>query len=137
MSIRNDIAQSDFCFPSRMPLQWKLKDFLEENVDEKYYLTKERVGRLIKKNNKLIRNMENPEVSSWLIAGYHKMVGGENQYIAENNKKVKRVVGIYDTEKEKHQAGSVYDLNGISPALTDMSSGGNKQPFVLIKEATK
>lgn len=136
MSIRNDIAQCGFCFPPKVQLIWKLGDFLEENVDEKYYLTEKGVGRLIKKSNKLVRNMDNPEVSSCIIAGYHKMTGRDNQYIAENNQKVKKIVGIYDTENEKHQAGSVYNPNGISPTLT-MSSGGKKQPFVLIKEATK
>lgn len=52
---------------------WKLKDFLEEKVDEKYYLTKQGIGRLIKKNNKLIRESENPNISACIIAGYHKM----------------------------------------------------------------
>lgn len=37
LSIRNDIA-SDFSFPEPKPLEKKLKDVLEENVDEKYYI---------------------------------------------------------------------------------------------------
>lgn len=73
VSIRNDIAISNFCFPQKIPLLWKLKDLLEENVDEKYYLSDKAIGRLIKKNNKLIRKNENPNVSACIIAGYHKM----------------------------------------------------------------
>lgn len=115
---------------------WKLKDFLEESVDEKYYLSEKAVGRLIKKSNKLMKNMQNPDVSSCLIAGYHKMDGRNNQYIAENTN-VERIVGMYDTEEKKHQAGSVYNINGISPTLTNMGDGGNKQPFILVKEGTK
>ena len=38
VSIRNDIDRS-FTFPDKEPLQVKLKDLLEENVDEKYYLS--------------------------------------------------------------------------------------------------
>ncbi len=136
VSIRNDIAQSGFCFPQEMPLMWKLKDFLEDTVDEKYYLSEKAIGRLIKKSNKLIRNMKNPDVSSCLIAGYHKMDGRNNQYIAEKAN-VERIAGMYDTEEKKHQAGSIYDINGLSPTLTTMSDGGNKQPFVLVKEGTK
>lgn len=73
VSIRNDIAQNNFCFPQSIPLLWKLKDLLEETVDEKYYLSDKAIGRLIKKNNKLIRKNENPKVSACIIAGYHKM----------------------------------------------------------------
>lgn len=115
---------------------WKLKDFLEDNVDEKYYLSEKAIGRLIKKSNKLIKDMQNPEVSACLISGYHKMDGMKNQYIAENTK-VKRITGVYDTEKTRHQAGSIYNINGISPTLTTMADGGSKQPFVLVREGTK
>lgn len=115
---------------------WKLKDFLEDKVEEKYYLSEKAIGRLIKKSNKLIRNMENPEISSCLIAGYHKMDGRNNQYIAENNK-VERIVGMYDVGEKYHQAGSIYNINGLSPTLTTMSNGGSKQPFVLVREGTK
>lgn len=119
-----------------MPLVWKLKDFLEENVDEKYYLSENGIGRLIKKSNKLLKSMQNPDISSCLIAGYHKMDGRNNQYIAENSK-VEKIIGMYDTEDKKHQAGSVYNPNGISPTLTTMSNGGNKQPYILVREGTK
>ncbi len=136
MSIRGDIAQSRFCFPQKVPLVWKLKDFLEDNVDEKYYLTEKGIGRLIKKSNKLIRTMQNSEINSCLIAGYHKMDGRNNQYTTENSK-VEKIIGMYDTENKKHQAGSVYNPEGISPTLTTMSNGGSKQPFILVKEGTK
>lgn len=87
-------------------------------------------------NNKLIRNNDNPEISSCIIAGYHKMDGRNNQYISEQNK-LKRIGGIYDTEERKSQAGSIYDPNAISPTLTTMFPGGDKQPFVLVNEGTK
>lgn len=38
ISIRNDIKK-DFFFPAPVPLERKLKDMLEENVDEKYYIS--------------------------------------------------------------------------------------------------
>lgn len=136
VSIRNDIAKSNFAFPPKQKLKIKLKDILENTVEEKYYLSDKAIGRLIRKNNRLIRNKENPDVSSCLLAGYHKMDGRNNQYIAENTK-VERIGGIYDKENEKRQAGSIYDENGLSPTLTTMKGGGNKQPFILISEGTK
>lgn len=135
VSVRNDIAQNNFCFPQEIPLLRKLKDLLEDNVDEKYYLSENAIGRLIKKNNRLIRNLENPDVSSCIIAGYYKVDGRNNQYIRDNN--VQRITGIYDSENKTHQAGSIYNPIGISPTLTTMSSGGNKQPFILVHEGTK
>ena len=64
------------------------------------------------------------------------MDGRNNQYIAEKNK-VQRITGMYDSKNEVHQAGSIYNPNGLSPTLTTMANGGNKQPFILIKEGTK
>lgn len=64
------------------------------------------------------------------------MDGRNNQYISEVNKP-KRIGGIYDTEERKRQAGSIYDPNSISPTLTTMFPGGDKQPFVLVNEGTK
>lgn len=136
ISIRKDIDSNKFTFPEKMPLELKLKDLLEEEVSEKYYLTEKGIGRLIKKNNKLIRNNDNPDVSSCIIAGYHKMDGRNNQYISEKNKP-QRIGGIYDTKESKHQAGSIYNPEAISPTLTTMFHGGDKQPFILVNEGTK
>lgn len=136
VSIRNDIDNKQFQFPPKEPLLLKLKDILEDEVDDKYYLSERGIGRLIKKNNKLIKELQNPNISSCLIAGYHKMSGNQNQYIAESNN-VERVAGLFDTEKSKHQAGSVYNPNGLSPTLTTMNNGGHKQPYILVREATK
>lgn len=136
ISIRKDIDNGKFTFPEKIPLELKLKDLLEDNVDEKYYLTEKGIGRLIKKNNKLIRNNDNPDVSSCIIAGYSKMDGRNNQYISEANKP-ERIGGLYDTNERKHQAGSIYNPNAISPTLTTMFPGGDKQPFILVKEGTK
>lgn len=135
ISIRNDI-NNKFEFPLPIELNIKLKDILEENVDEKFYLSEKGLGRLIKRNNKLLKDFKNPNISSCLIAGYYKMSGNQNKYISESNK-VQKITGIYDTEKIKNQAGSIYNPNGISPTLTTMDKGGNKQPYVLVREATK
>lgn len=136
VSIRKDIDNENFIFPSPVRLNLKLKDILEDKVDNKFYLTDKGIGRLIKKNNKLLKDYENPNVSSCLIAGYYKMSGNQNQYVAESNK-VEKIAGMYDTENKKHQAGSIYNTNGISPTLTTMNNGGHKQPYILVREGTK
>ena len=110
VSIRKDIDKNNFVFPSSVELKLKLKDLLEDTVDDKFYLTENGIGRLIKKNNKLLKDCQNPNISSCLVAGYHKISGNQNQYIAESNK-VEKVAGLYDTENKKHQAGSIYNSN--------------------------
>jgi len=134
ISIRKDIDKHSFKFPEKQILELRLKDLLEEKVDEKFYLTEQGIGRLIKRNNKLLKDCNNPNICSCIVAGYHKMSGNQNQYIAN---KVERIAGMYDTEKAKHQAGSIYNPSGLSPTLTTMNNGGEKQPYILVREGTK
>ena len=118
ISIRKDIDRGTFCFPQKEKLLLKLKDVLEEKVDNKYYLQEKNIEKLLEKDNKIIQDN--------LII--------KNQDICED--RVRRITGLYDRGKMTHQIGSIYDCNGISPTLVDMSSGGLKQPLLLIKEGT-
>ena len=81
ISIRNDIDK-DFIFPEKQELKLKLKDMLEDNVDEKYYLSDIAINKIKKHKNKIIEN-ENPNESSTIPAGYYKMGGRDQQYIKE------------------------------------------------------
>lgn len=54
VSIRQDIDKGTFCFPQKEQLLLKLKDLLETNVDNKYYLTEKGIGKILKKKNKII-----------------------------------------------------------------------------------
>lgn len=44
VSIRKDIDNGQFKFPNGFPLELRLKDLLEEQVDEKYYLSKKMIN---------------------------------------------------------------------------------------------
>lgn len=46
VSIRKDVDTKGYKFPSPVPLQKSLKDMLEDNVDEKYYLSNDKVEEL-------------------------------------------------------------------------------------------
>lgn len=52
VSIRKDIDDGEFKFPEKAPLEHRLKDVLEANVDEKFYLKKELCDRFIEKFQK-------------------------------------------------------------------------------------
>lgn len=57
------------------------------------------------------------------------------QTITSGNSPVEviRLYGIFDTTRQKHQAGSVYDVRGICPTL-DTMQGGYRQPLVEVKK---
>lgn len=48
VSIRKDVDTKGYKFPSPVPLQKSLKDMLEDNVPEKYYLSDEQISKFIK-----------------------------------------------------------------------------------------
>lgn len=47
LSIRKDIDNGNFQFPEQVPLTTRLKDILEKNVDEKYYLSGDKVESIL------------------------------------------------------------------------------------------
>ena len=127
ISIRKDINKV-FTFPSKQELKLKLKDMLEDEVDEKYYLSDEMVDKIKASNFMQERKrIQEKEYCDTLLARDWK-----DPKCVEVNRKY----GVFDTEKSKHQAGSVYDENGLSPTL-DTMQGGWRQPCIEIKEATK
>jgi len=134
VSIRKDIDKCSFKFPDKQFLKIRLKDLLEDDVKEKYYLSDKAIGRLVRHSNKIIRKQDNSNICACLTASYFKMGSRDEQYIKNNI--VKRIGGIYDKENKKHQSGSIYDKNGISPTVTS-SNGGHTQPHILVNEGTK
>lgn len=91
---------AQFNFPEPIPLEHRLKDILEDNVDERYYLSDEQTSKI--KLSKLNQSTD----------------------------KCVRVGGLYDKEKSRHQAGSVYDPNGVCATLSTMQ-GGNQEPIIV------
>ena len=51
ISIRKDIDKGNFDFPPKQELKLKLKDFLEDEVDEKYYISNTQMQNFLKNNN--------------------------------------------------------------------------------------
>ena len=126
VSIRKDI-DNGFEFPKAVPLQLRLKDMLDDEVDEKYYLSKEQIDRINNSNfmQEKKRLQEKDYVDTLLARDYKdpKCVKVEP----------KRIGGLFDTEKSKHQAGSIWDKECISPTI-DTMQGGYRQPLVTIDD---
>ena len=119
ISIRKDIDNENFVFPDKEDLVLRLKDMLEDKVDEKYYLKDYQLEN-IKKSNYIQnqRRIQEKEYCDTLCARDWK------------DPKCVRVGGIFDTENSKHQAGSIYDKEGLAPTL-DAMQGGWRQPSII------
>ena len=118
VSIRKDIDMG-YEFPEPMELKLRLKDMLEDEVDEKYYLNDERIKKIMEsKFMQEKKRVQEKDVCDTLLARDWK------------DPKCIRIGGIFDTEKSKHQAGSIYDKEGLSPTL-DVAQGGWRQPSIL------
>lgn len=140
ISIRNDLNQT-FEFPPKQELKLKLKDMLEENVDEKYYLSDKMIQYISATGTANFRNPDskiNLDIARPLTTDQNKRAGTTNYLCEElpdnyNLNEVVRKYGVFDTEESKHQAGSVYDENGLAPTL-DTMQGGYRQPCIEIKQ---
>lgn len=137
ISIRKDIDNGIFEFPKPFELKSRLKDMLEDEVDEKYYISNKMIEYISAKGTKNFKNCDsriNLEVARPLTTDQNKRAGTTNYLsdgLPENfdlsaiDIKAVRKYGIFDTETSKHQAGSVWDQDGY------------RQPCIEIKEKTK
>ena len=113
----------DFNFPEKEELKLRLKDILEDEVDEKYYLSDEQVKRIkLSTYNVSKTRIQEKDYCDTLCARDWK------------DPKCVRIGGIFDTENSKHQAGSIYDKEGLSPTL-DIMQGGWRQPSIIEKKS--
>lgn len=136
ISIRNDIDKN-FVFPPKQELKLKLKDMLEDEVDEKYYLSEKIIDKIkykFKNENYLLGGMQEHQSikKDGICTTLTSSMGCGGGYVPM----VSRKYGIFDNKNETHQAGSVYDENGLAPTL-DTMQGGYRQPCIEIKNATK
>ena len=132
VSIRKDIDHGLFQFPKGFPLDTRLKDILEDDVDEKYYLSDDQVARL--SGNAFTQANLRLQTKDWcdtLLARDYK----DPKCVSVNPE---RLFNIYGEDRGTGFAGNVWDTEAISPTLTTMT-GGNRQPLipVTVREATK
>lgn len=145
VSIRKDIDNGMFKFPEGFELELRLKDMLQDEVEEKYYLSEKMINYISANNEKWTGNnnksLVNKEIASTLNTAEGSRRCDTSNYIVPDIKeenvdlKAIRKYGIFDDEKGIHQAGSVYQ-DGLAPTL-DTMQGGYRQPCIEIREKTK
>ena len=123
-------------FADKIPLDRCIADILEDEVDEKYYLSEEIQNRFkLTNQNKNIIGTTKPDFRT---IGQRDLVYDKNgimgALVATDYKQPKQIaeinqLGMLDI-KGNEQVRRVYGANGISPTLNTMQ-GGNRQPKIL------
>lgn len=158
IGIRDD-EDNNFSFPKEEFLELRLKDILEQEVDEKYFLSEKMVQGLT-----TTKHFDSDRISGTLRASVHSSLDKKHSFdivkVAHINQDTQAsqvfseegisptlsagthgyAQGYVQTEiiqlnNPKHSNDRIYDERGLSPTLNTME-GGNRQPFVQVKSAT-
>lgn len=131
VSIRKDIKE-EFVMPEPFPLDKRLKDLLEDEVDEKYYLSDELLNYFLR-NNK-VQEFKGNNFSFGYSDGdvvANSITPKNGQRMTDNFVSVKQIGNLTrNANRENPNRGRLYDQNGLSPTLGTME-GGNLQPFIF------
>lgn len=122
VSIRKDIDNGTFVFPGKEELHLRLKDMLEDEVEEKYYLSDKAIAGL--KRQEELKHKPNYIENKDIINVIDTKVGEGTHFSPYLREVGKLDIKGHDCVKR------VYSKEGISPTLTDMQ-GGNRQPKVM------
>lgn len=116
VSVRNDV-HVDFTFPLKQELKLKLKDILEDDVDEKYYLSDEQVNKI--KNSKFTQEKARLQEKSFVQNKYEKFIEKQG-YIPE----------MFNPYNEK-------EIKDVAPTQSTYCGSMTSSATVLIKNNTK
>lgn len=159
VSILKELDKGKFTFPEPFDLEIKLKDLLEDEVDNKYYVSDEKVQRFIQNNPKLDLTKEvlgtchkkndlgcstrnrvynrdklSPTLMSTMYKDPTKVMETNsinNSSKASNTVGVEQLGNIVGTGNwDNPQRGRIYSSVGCSPALNSCSGGGH-EPKIL------
>lgn len=105
-------------FPQQYKLKIRLKHLLEENVDEKYYLS----DRVVKYFTEHSEDM--------------KAKGNGFRFQPFDKEAEPVLIQVGQIEGSFESTGRVYSIEGISPTI-NTCGGGDREPNILVKSATK
>ena len=104
ISIRKDIDNGTFKFPEKFPLELRLKDVLEDEVDEKFYLTPKQI-------------VDNP--------AYESVTQVNDNYAMLNGGKIGKMTDIYRR---------AYYEDGVSPTIHTCPGGNTEPKVILLDD---
>lgn len=116
VSILNSFNNGNYTFPGGMQLEVRLKDFLEENVDEKYYLSEKMIQYISSNGTGGYSNADckiNLDVARPITTDPNKRAGTTNYLCNElpNNYDLKKVIKINENTKKGY--AEAYEGDGV------------------------
>lgn len=143
ISIRKDLDNGQFKFPEPFDNRIRLRDILEDEVDEKFYLSDDKVQKFLSNFNQseLPVTTRNSDTVSTIRATYYK--NGERN-VCENIENGNGYEGIVESNNVKQignisegnsswgnpQTGRIYSTDGISPTLNTCGEG-QREPKIV------
>lgn len=115
VSIRKDVDAGSFTFPESMPLNQRLKDLLEDDVDEKYYIKTELTRKLV-----INGDVTEPQVL--------RLVRNEHG---------KQIRKLYESGKVVEPWSDMKQYEPRSDGVSNTISTILKDNILLVREATK
>lgn len=141
--IRKDLDNGQFKFPDSFDNGIRLKDILEDKVDEKFYLSDDKVQKFLSNFNQseLPVTTRNSDTVSTIRATYYK--NGERN-VCENIENGNGYEGVVESNNVKQignisegnsswgnpQTGRIYSVEGICPTL-NTCGGGQREPKIV------
>lgn len=139
--IKKDLDNGKFEFPEPFDNGLRLKDLLEDEVDEKFYISDEKVERFITnlndKNSLLYdpcqvkregKSREYSEYAPTLTSRDYKDLRLVNENVVRQVGNISDCNGAWDNP----QVGRVYDVSGCSPTLNTCSGGGHEPKVIQV-----
>ena len=147
ISIRKDIDTGLYEFPKPFDVGYRLRDFLEDEVDEKYYLSQEIQDRLQITDDTFTKSIVGTTKPKFRTIGQRDLVYQKDSVMGalvatdykqpkqiledtNNNRTPIRLGNVYGDNFGTGYAGNVWGKGGVSPTLTTMQGGG-RQPMVV------
>lgn len=143
ISIRKDLDNGQFKFPEPFDNGIRLKYILEDEVDEKFYLSDDKVQKFLSNFNQseLPVTTRNSDTVSTIRATYYK--NGERN-VCENIENGNGYEGVVESNNVKQignisegnsswgnpQTGRIYSVEGICPTL-NTCGGGQREPKIV------
>lgn len=141
------LGDEEYKFPEKQVLKTRLKDVLEDEVDEKYYLSNDRVKQLIQiiRNDDVkektvydgsIKNPKSKNIANCLTGRDRGIVNFQSSGNVVVEPKIIQTHKLKSKTRNNPDRFRVFDINRISPTLHTCQGGGT-QPCIRIKNGTK
>ena len=147
VSIRKDVDSNIFTFPQPVSLKTRMKDFCDDEVDEKYYLSDNMIKYITTEvdwqGSKSA--VVNKEIASTINTSEGSRRADSSNYISNQfpknfDLKKAEIIQVGNCRPTKTRdnpnQGRSYDPDGISPSLNCMG-GGNREPHIVIGSTQK